>query len=561
MKVGMLALVRRFRISLVLLLLCLSPSFSQKRKAQETKSGSTYRVPVNVVLVAATVTDKEGNPVTDLASKEFRIFDDGKHQTIQTFALESSETSGPESELSRDLSRNKPLSEKNTVSPRLISIVIDDLTVYTPLHYAEIVKAVRDFITSDVGPNDHVAILSGSRKAQFPFSNDKTLLLEEADSLLRKLSLDWNFRFKLDTWGNVDIESQYRALSDRVAWGIAHDEPQYMNASIITRIMAKIQSPMAEYRTHCLIQTIKQHLRAFGHFDGAKQVVLFSDGFVALPSTAPAQELQELIDLALRSGARFNTISIRGAEKRGASADDSGIVDSWVQCEQQMDDKIDQESVLAKIASETGGQFFFANNNMSKGLRDVATHQSRYYVLSYSIPPHEADGSYHKITLEIARPGLLVSYRKGYYSPREELTYENRKKEDLLAALSEPGNMKEIPMTLAYNYSQEPDSNYSVSIITNVDLHGLRFLEEGQRRENQLSLVLVAFDEYDHYVSGLEKVIDFRLQANSYANLLQRGLRSRVELKLPVGRYKVKAVVREDVQGKMGSVTKSVEIP
>jgi polyphosphate kinase len=45
------------------------------------------------------------------------------------------------------------------------------------------------------------------------------------------------------------------------------------------------------------------------------------------------------------------------------------------------------------------------------------------------------------------------------------------------------------------------------------------------------------------------------------ADAVKRGLTSRVELKLPVGRYKIKAVVREDTQGKLGSITKSVEIP
>jgi VWFA-related protein len=551
-KVGfMCSLSLRFRILLYLVLFFALPSFPKNDKVQENKSDSTFRIPVNVVLVAATVKDRTGNSVTDLTAKDFKIFDDGKPQTIHTFALESSGISNAPIDQAAILTDKGISKRTNAPNPRLISIVIDDLTVYTPLHYAEIVQAVKDFIANDVGPNDHVAILSGSRKVQFPFSNDKAHLSEETEGLLRRLSLDWNFRFGSDE----------DALPDRAAWGIAHDEPQYMNVGPVARIKAKIQSPMVEFRTHNLIQTIKQHLRAFSHFSGTKQVVLFSDGFVAQPSTAPAQELQELIDLALRSGIRFNTISIRGVDKRGVSVEDKGIVYNWEQCEQQTDDKIDQESVLAKIAAETGGNFFFADNNMSKGLREVATHQSSYYVLSYSIPPHAADGAYHKITLNVMRPGLQVNYRAGYYSTREELTFENRKKEDLLAALSEPGNMKEIPITLAYNYAQELDSNYSVSFTANVDIHSLRFLEEDQRRENQISLILVAFDEYDHYISGLEKVIDFRLLENSYTNLRQTGLRSRVELKLPVGRYKVKAVVREDVQGKMGSITKSVEIP
>jgi hypothetical protein len=73
--------------------------------------------------------------------------------------------------------------------------------------------------------------------------------------------------------------------------------------------------------------------------------------------------------------------------------------------------------------------------------------------------------------------------------------------------------------------------------------------------------VLAAYDEAGQFISGLEKIIDFRLLESSYAGLLNRGLTSRVELKLPAGRYTLRAVVREGNQGKMGSAVKAIEIP
>jgi hypothetical protein len=89
----------------------------------------------------------------------------------------------------------------------------------------------------------------------------------------------------------------------------------------------------------------------------------------------------------------------------------------------------------------------------------------------------------------------------------------------------------------------------------------LRFTEEDNRRKNQISLVLAAFDETGNFMNGLEKSVDFQLLESSYADLRQHGLTSRVELKLPIGRYIIKAVVRENRQGKMGSITQAVEIP
>jgi hypothetical protein len=155
-----------------------------------------------------------------------------------------------------------------------------------------------------------------------------------------------------------------------------------------------------------------------------------------------------------------------------------------------------------------------------------------------------------------ARRQALLILRPSY-----KLAVENRKKEDIIDALNAPGNMNEIPMTLSYNYSQEDDSTYTISFITNVNIRGLKFTEEDSRRTNQVSLILAAYDETDHYMSGVEKAIDFQLLGSSYAGLRERGLISKVELKLPLGRHKIKAVVRENNQGKMGSVVKAVEIP
>ena len=73
------------------------PAFAQKQKkpAMEKEGGSEpqqydIRVPVNVVVVHVTVTDKQKN--RDLTAEEIKIYEDGKHQPQHTFALECYDT-------------------------------------------------------------------------------------------------------------------------------------------------------------------------------------------------------------------------------------------------------------------------------------------------------------------------------------------------------------------------------------------------------------------------------------------------------------------------------------
>jgi hypothetical protein len=75
----------------LLLLLSCPHLLAQSKNTQKdsTKSQATFKVPVNVIVVNVTVTDKRGNPVNDLTSSDFKLSDEGKPQAIQTFALES----------------------------------------------------------------------------------------------------------------------------------------------------------------------------------------------------------------------------------------------------------------------------------------------------------------------------------------------------------------------------------------------------------------------------------------------------------------------------------------
>ena len=573
-----------YRLGLLLLLLFCSPLFLQSKKAKKeaSPSQSVYSVRVNSVVVNATVTDKAGNPVTDLRSNDFRVYDDGKPQSIQTFALESvdplelEETTVPDSLPKRaetkvlGSSPKRTAKEQNASGPRLISIVIDDLTMEAPGEggsfrpgsiedFPRMIDAVKKFVKSDVGPMDQVSILSGSRKVQFPFSGNKQLLLDELDTIGGKLNLSWAFRY----------------MTDLEAWLVSspqHGDLPFSDIATaeLRKLEAKRQNADLEFRTRNLLYTIRQNLRTLRHFEGVKMVVLFSDGFLSETGMAEAYQLQELINLALHSGIVLNSVSTRGisSDIESASPINTDMFDRAAQKERALaplvpteSDRAAQEKPLAQIASETGGQFFPRGNNMYLGLRNIMHRRASHYILTYSMPPHEADGAYHHIKLEVTRSDLELSYRKGYYTPKEETTFENSKKEDLIEALNAPGDMNQIPMTLSYNYSQEEDYTYTVSFVTGVNIRSLQFADEEARRKNQISLVLAAFDETDHYIGGLEKTIDFQLLESSYAGLRERGLTSRVELKLPVGRYKVKAVVRESAQSKMGSITKSVEIP
>jgi hypothetical protein len=316
-----------------------------------------------------------------------------------------------------------------------------------------------------------------------------------------------------------------------------------------------------QYNTYNVFSIVKQHLRILRRYEGIKSVVLFSEGILAERFTPAEHKVQEIIDLAIHSGIVFNSVNYRGVRTYLGrdSFGDIPIMDSSRDADYAQDIGA-RESTLQQIAHDTGGTYH-NNNDMLEGLQKAIKKQSFQYLMSYGMPSDRHPGTYHKIKLETTRPDLQVSCRKGYYIGKEELNVQSSKKEDILSAIYAPGDISEIPVLLSYSYLKEADGSYSASFITKADVKKMQFTKEEDRRKNLVHMVLAAFDENDRYVKGLEKSIEFQLLDDSYSALLNHGITSKVDLKLPPGHYKIKTVVRESNQGKMGSIAKAVDIP
>jgi VWFA-related protein len=605
-------------IAVFALLLSLSQSpglFAQKNKSgkeSSDKSQTTFKVSAESVVVNATVSDKDGRAVTDLAQKDFKVYEDGKLQDIRTFALESYKPIPAEkAEPKKATTETETTEAPNFTRPRLVSLIIDDIASYPEDRFFRVVEAVKKYIERDMGPGDQIAIVSLSGKVQYPFSDDKQILLDEAATLQQKLY--WNQEmtpeclmltdqqakriidipfgsdnlrpdYAIDEKGEVSRDHFRVAMQDAYSsaegffaiaikevlncrgtepknwnWMTIQEKSEYDSAKTYARQAALVKNISANNLNRTLLITLRRYLRSLRHFDAAKSAILLSDGFL---HEDVIYQLQEVIEEALRSGIVLNTVNVRGlwtypvVSGSGSDGETLRYKPGFI-----AQDISAQEIPLNQLANETGGVYYHDNNDLYAGIHQISSRQDYYYILTYAMPSQKPDGRYHSIKLEVTRPDLKISYRKGYYAPKEEMTFEQRKKEDILEALRAPGDLNEIPMSLSYNYHQEGDAIYAVSLLMNVDVRRLNFLEEDSRRKNLISMIIAAFDENDHYIDGLDKSVDFRLTDESYTDLMDRGMKSRIEFKLPMGRYKIKAIVREAFQGKMGSLTKSIEIP
>ena len=477
----------------------------------ESSPSFTLTVPVNTVLVHVTVTDKEGKPVTDLTVDDFKLYEDGKRQEIQSFEMESGRLIvglEPEQPVSDQAGGQTPRvrSPEDTQDERtrLISCFIDDLTAHTPRYYAWTISALKKFVAEEMGPQDRVGIFSASGNVRIPFTSDRKRLQDQIDDLAP---------------GKLELS---RPLLHR-EWGY----------SVMRRIRAAIRR---------LLASLDQHLLFLQHVRASKSLVLLSEGFV--PGPAMRWRLDRLIDQALRSRVTLNTVDMKGLHTANLGRYRALL-----------------ERYLEKLAVDTGGIYFRDSNDLYEGLRQIHDARSLYYVLSYTAPGQEASGKYHRIKVEVARPGLTLRHRKGYFAPREKLSLENRKNKDLQLALEAPVDFNEIPMQLGYESSRLDEDRYRLSVMTRVKMKGVQFLSQEGRHRNLLHLVVMVYDENDEHVKGSEQKVELNLSESSYLKMLRDGFTSKTDVELAAGQYRIKAIVREGNQTRMGSLEETVELP
>src|SRR5688572_10267842 len=234
---------------------------------------------------------------------------------------------------------------------------------------------------------------------------------------------------------------------------------------------------------------------------------------------------------------------------------------------------------LRTLADETGGYAAVNSNNFTTALNRIVRLNSMYYVLGYYPKDARHDGRFLKIEVRAKRPGLRVSARKGYVSPRppgaEDVRRQERERErgrgragaaetsnELREILNQP--LQRNGLTLAVHTApfKGAGRQASVAVAIEVDAARLHFSEQPNKTfADSLELSLFALDERGRQHGGSFYQFNLALRSDTYERVRGSIVRMNPRIALPPGRYQVRVGVRETGAGEMGSVFHDVQVP
>lgn len=319
--------------------------------------GGTANVRVDV-----TVVDRKGNPVTDLTRADFEVREDGVVQAVDTIKLIQATGDAPDDDTSLPI---------RSPEHAAVEAARDDIRVFVifwdEYHVGQMVPAIRardalyQFVQTAFGPTDLVALMDQ---------------LTPTDAI----------RFSRD---RRDLADQVRKLQGRFGVYLpprsAVEEAQLYQMRDVERLRSQVTASALE-STIAFLGQIKE---------GRKAILLVSQTIGRL-GNGPG-DTYSWLDGAIRLANAHNT-TIYSFDPRG------------------LDLNVRTSDILVSLAENTGGRQF-SGNMPAASLRTVVKEASAFYLLGYRSEKTPADGKFHKIAVQVKRPGVDVKARTGYFAP------------------------------------------------------------------------------------------------------------------------------------------------
>ena len=537
---------------------------------------ATFVSKVNLVPLTVVVRDDKGRAIGNLTKEDFRLLDNGKPQFISRFSVENPSTPVVLEKQSVDPDAPKPggAVPALSIATRFVAYLFDDVHAQWE-DLARAREAASRQIATSLLATDRAAIYTTSGQTMLEFTGNQA---ELQDTLLRlqprplaggavsNLECPMVGYYMADLLINREDREAWQAAIVE-AYSCGNLDPNTTPPSV-PRSMVQMAATRAlssgSHESRVSVDVLGRVVRRIAVMPGQRSVILASPGFLT-PDIHP--DVSDVINRAIRANVIIGTIDARGlwtepgfsaADPTPAGGPDVLIVKGkYAHFEAQA-----QEDVLAELAAGTGGTFIHNTNDLTAGFNRLAAAPEFIYLLGFTPASLKSDGKFHsiKVTLKDSQ-GLTLQARRGYYAPKREAGQAEQARQDIEDALFSREVMKDFPVELHTQFFKPSETDAKLSVLARVDVRRLKFrLEEGRYR-NSLKLVTALFDPSGNYIAASEKIVDFRLHAETLEKRLNNGLTVKTSFDVKAGSYVIRIVARDSEGQMMAAENSAVEIP
>ena len=518
------------------------------------------RVQTNLVLVDVRVTDKKGQPVTGLSQGDFRVFEDGVEQRISSFSVENVEELARVGEVNGapptiDLGKLPPTVNVNEVNKltqnhRMI-VLFFDLSSMQVDDLLRAAKSSENFIRRQLTPADLVAVATYSsdlRVAQ-NFTNDRDELHKAIEAIRVGESSALADQGETGAAGGTSASGE-EIVTEDTSEAFTPDETEFNIFNTDEKLAA--------------LESLADLLRGV---PGRKSVIHFSSGVERTGIENQAQ-LRATTDAANRADVSFYTVDARGLVGLPPGGDASSASPSGTAAytasafSSQLSSLEGGRETLASLALDTGGRTYYDINDFGQAFTGVQQDNSTYYLLGYSPSNAKSDGRFRRIRVEVKRPGVRIQARPGYYAPKNFRQFTAEDKElQLEQAMDLDEPFVDLPLAVETASFRTSGQQYYVVLAAKIPGSSISFLNKSSSHRTEFDFAWRATDSAGHVAAALRDTLPVKLDPENYQQVLASNFLYEGGIVLPPGTYKLKAVVRENESGRMGTFEGPLVLP
>jgi VWFA-related protein len=551
-------------------------------QAPQSEPRPAFPAGTELVTVDVVILDRHGAPLSGLRREDFSVAEEGVPQPIVAF--EAVERPIPKTaETPQRAPRPHTSSNVGAEARQGRSFVV----VFDGLHLdaAEAKRAraaVADFLKTGLGDSDRVTLVGTGEGTWWTGR-----LPEGRDALVQVLGRLQGRRVGEST---IDAVTDYEAMridrdadpivTDRVArrfiatgmirqqQRLPGDPPNQGEELEAQRGQVRARAAQvwarAASQNAATLAALERALQSLASVRGRKTLILVSGGFVHDPHE---EAFRRVVTESRRANAAIYFLDARGLTGAPTAFQaDSGVQTDVNDLGSVLDEARERSEGSEGLATDTGGFSVRNDNDLRTGIERIGRESASYYLLGYSPSDKRPDGRFRKIEVKVAREGVTVRARRGYYALGPATVGGAAKAEArdaaLQRALDSPFDLAEIPLrATAHVFGEATPGKARVLVTLEADIRSLSFEESGSAAKDTLELLLLVVHRETGEFDRFDQQFEMAFGKETRARFEKAWFPITREVALPPGTHQARIVVRDKNSGRVGSLVHEFEVP
>jgi VWFA-related protein len=518
-----------------------------------------FRSQTVLIQVPVVVTDKSGNHLHGLNKEDFTIFENGKPQKVSVFE-EQTASSVPLAPTAVPAGQFRNVAMDSSQPRNVVVIALD--TVNTPfLDQSYGRRELIKFLAHNVDSGQVLALMlitSRGLKVVQGLNGDPAKLVEA----LKRVSGE------TPALNTLSEEAQTNAFTGESEQVSQIHSSSGSGDSVLGELDAFVGHEDAVEAQFVQQNAIETTMNAFlgiawslQGVPGRKSLIWATGGFpfaMDSPSTVPGGYLSILYErtmLALNEA----EVSVYPVDVRGlvGNATVSGAA-RGLQGLRQLTDRswLHQSTIetLNDFADMTGGKAFYNTNDIAGSFKRAADDGFSYYMLGYYLDTQNTKAGWRKLQVKVANKNVEVRARNGFFMTNATVNPMLSRDRDMMNALHSPIEGTGVPMTVEWVTVASAGDKKKAVFSAHMATGGLSF-DTGGRNQLNFEFAALAYDKDGKEAGETARNYTPVVPETQLASVRANGVSFQNALQLNPGKYTVRFVVRDNVTGKVGSVT------